>query len=286
MPDTVPGQIDPTDQGEGTQPAVLPPAEEPQATGELPEDASERTKREFEKLKEHNKQLADKVSALESTSPRPPSILESYLNGAPPVGGGPMPPVPQVPPAPVLPPMQTPNLPQGRVEAIRQELYDRDGYVNAEELERRFKTAEHAETRAREAENKANSALERVARFEVEAKTAKAKQLYVEFPELDPSNNNYNREFSEAIVDEMLLQLVKTGQQDPVIAAQKLSTRYRQPTAPVAPTQAQQERSQAVASPTGQARPNSARDLELDDLKRRSLHDDRAMEERIRRAGI
>lgn len=278
MPDTVPGQNEPQAQGEGQLPADLPTAEEPQATGELPEDASERTKREFEKLKEHNKQLADKVSALESSAPRPPSALETFLTGQIPVQ------TPVMPQAP-LAPIQT-SLPQGKVEQIKQELLDRDGYVNADELERRTRMAESAETRAREAEAKANQALERVARFEADAKKSQAKQLYQQFPELDPSNDNYSREFSEAIVDEMILQTVKTGVQDPFNAAQKLASRFRKPATPVAPTTAQQARAQATASPRGQVKPGSPSTIERDELRRQSMHDDKAMMERIKRAGI
>lgn len=282
MPDTTPGQNGAI-QGEGTQPAVLPTTNEPQVTGELPVDASERTKREFEKLKEHNKQLADKVASLETGAQRSPSVLETYLSGQSPVAL-PQQQMPATPPM-GLPPIQT-NLPQGKVETIRQELIDRDGYVNADELERRVHASEQAEVRAREAEMRANQALERIARFEADAKNAKAKQLYTEFPELDPSSDTYNRQFSEAVVDEMLLQIVKTGQQDPIVAAQKLQTTFRKPPVPATPTPAQQARSQASASPRGQARPNALKAVDMGELKERSYYSNAAMEERIRRAGI
>lgn len=283
MPDAIQGQNEPQAQGDGKQPVELPTTQEPQVTGELPDDASERTKREFEKLKEHNKQLADKVNALESNIPRPPSILETYLNGQTQV------PLSQQMPTPMaLPPMQqfAPNLSQAKAEGIRQELIDRDGYVDAGELERRLKTADEAERRAREAEIRANQALERIGRFEADQKNAKAKQLYQEFPELNPSNDaQYSQAFSEAVADEMLLQIVKTGQQDPILAAAKLAPRFRQ-SAPVTPTPAQQARSQATAPNRGQVRPGALKNTDLEDLRKQSLINNKAMEERIRRAGI
>jgi hypothetical protein len=59
------------------------PAEEVQSQDELPDQVSERTRAEFEKLKQHNQQLAEKVAALEGAKPQSTSVLDEFLSSTP-----------------------------------------------------------------------------------------------------------------------------------------------------------------------------------------------------------
>lgn len=256
------GNIEPQAQGEGQQPAAVPTAEEPQG---LPEDASERTRREFEKLKEHNRKLAEENASLKGAQPQRPSVLEAYLS---------QPPV-QMPQS-FAP---TPQVAQPQVEQIKRDLMAEDGYVNADELERRLRLAEEAEVRARQAEEKAQAALERVGRFEIDAQK---KVLYQEYPELDPSHESFDEDAYDLVTKELLDQIVKSGQQDPLKAASKMSKYFRKPKVSEAQQQTLQERSLASA-PVGQTSPRPSDSL--DDLRLRSLTDEQAMMERIKRAG-
>lgn len=255
-----------TSEGEEQQPAVMPTAQEP--SNELPEDASERTKREFEKLKEHNKKLADELEAVRGGQNKPPSLLESYVLQQPSVSASQQ-------------PIVTPNLAQTQVTEIKRQLVDEQGYLNQDELEARLRKAEEAESRAQEALKEARQSAERVARFEVDAQT---KALYAQHPELDPSDESFDPEFYELTKNELLSQLV-TGQQQNAIAAANKMRKYL-PKKQI--TQQQQqvlEQRQQATGLTGTGNANSAgADFEV--LKKQSLTSEEAMDERIRRAGI
>lgn len=271
-------------QGEGQLPAATPTAQEPQVLEDEEKEAlensknPERTASYIKKLKDKLREKEEKVTELESGKPRPPSILDTYLTGLPQDVPPPQP-APYYPPAPQI---QT-TLPQTKVDQIRQQVIDQDGYVNAEEFERRLKSAEIAEQRAREAENRANQALDRIARFEADTQ---AKELYKSFPQLDPDNDGFNQEFYDEVSKEMLVQQVRTGRTNPIEAATKMSRFFVKPSAPAAPTPAQEARSHATAPPRGSGRASTLNALTNDELRERSLIDPKAMEERIRRSGI
>jgi len=254
---------------EPTEAEVQPEADaqpEEQQEG-LPEDASERTKREFEKLKKHNEQLAKQLAEKEANQPPRPSLLDQF--------------VPQTPKAmPQVPPVTT-SLSQAQTQEIAKQLWDEEGTIDGNELQRRLSLAEQAEARARDAEAKAQAALERVARFEVEGQK---KQLYEQYPELDPSNPEFNEEAYELVRNEMVNQLWETGNQNPVGAAKKMSKYWRKQEVPQQQKEAQQARRAVQSSASGKASSSASGDYE--DLRKRSLYNKEAMEERIRRAGI
>lgn len=253
------------EQGEGQQPGGMLTPQEPQEG--LPEEVSERTKREFEKLKEHNRQMAEELKALKG--PPRPGLLDSYGMGqyTPPVA----PQVPQVQPQSYLP--------TATVEQIKQDVVDSEGYLNQAELERRLSSASQAEERARLAEEKAQQALEKVARFEA---NTQARDLYASYPELDPSHPQFNEEAYELVQGELLKQLVNRGSQNAIEAAHKMSRYFRKPQVTPAQRETLQARSQQSAVVQAKPAPLSADQ----DLVRRSLHDESAMDERIRLAGI
>lgn len=234
----------------------------------LPEDASERTKREFEKLKKRNEELSKKLEEKEGT-PRP-SLLDSY--------------VPQIPQqAPQMPQAAqvAPNLTQAKVEEITKQLWDEAGTIDGQELERRLALAQQAEARALAAERKAQSALERVARFEADGVK---KKLYESYPELDPDNKEgFNEEAYDLVRNELVNQLWQRGQQDPLAAAEKMS-KYWKPKE-LKQTEAQKAR-QAVTRKSVSGTASSVASAEYEDLRKASLRSKEAMEERIRRAGI
>lgn len=257
-------QVEP--QGEGHAPEDMLASEEPQEAG-LPEDASERTRREFEKLKEHNRKLAEENKALKGGT-QTHSLLDEYMAAQP-----------FVPPT-ELP--QVPSLTQQQVQEVAQQLVDEQGYLNTSELDKRLAKAEEAQRKAQLAEEKANRALERVARYEIDNQK---KQLHAAYPELDPSSNVFNPDAYELVKNKLLDQLVKTGEQNPIKAAQEMEKFFRK--TPVSPEkqQAISQRSQAMSvGTTGKTTALSS--SSYDDLRLRSMTSDEAMDERIRRAGI
>lgn len=250
-----------TPEGEEQQPVEMPTTEEP--SNELPEDASERTKQQFEKLKEHNKKLKKELEAAKGGQPKPPSLLESYVLHQP------------------TAPVSTPNLSQTQVAEITKQVVDAEGYLNQDELEARLRKADEAEQRARQAEQRANQALEKVARFEVDAQT---RALYAKHPQLDPSSQTFDPEFYELTKNELLSQLVNGGTQDALAAADKMSKYVKKQEVTPQQQQTLAQRQQATAR-TGSGTASSSK-ADLDDLRKRSMTSTEAMDERIRRAGI
>jgi hypothetical protein len=262
-------------QSEGNVSEEVVASTEPQEPGDLPETASERTKAEFEKLKEANKRLKEELDAR-SSGQQKPSLLETYLDTSPF-----QPPVaPQMPQMPQLPILQ--NVSQATAEAEAKKLYDEQGYVDANELDRRLSLIAQAEARAKAAEDKANKALERVARFEIDSEK---KLLHAAYPELDPSSDKFNPKAFELVRDRMLGQLVETGQQNAMKAADEMSELFRKPQITPQQQQTLEQRSQATSiKPSGTA--SAAYASDFDELRKKSMTSDEAMDERIRRAGI
>lgn len=203
-------------QGEGTQPDELSTSNKP--VEELPEDASERTREQFEKLKAKNREMAEKLKQFEGKK----STLDIFNT-----------------PQPTLRETQQPvfnfntqknkveagQLSQAQVDKIAKDLIDEDGYIDRSELERRLSIANEAENRAKEAENQARLAIQRVTHIE---QTQQARELHAQFPELDPESDSFNEEFFDLVKKDLLDQLVRTGTQDAISSAKKYGKYFKQ----------------------------------------------------------
>ncbi len=200
MPDEPKGQ-DQVPEEKPTEP--MPSSDKPAETPEpkepaLPDGASERTKEEFEKLKEHNRELAAKLAAYETQEPKV-SVIDSLR---PPPG----------PSAPVSPQPQGSNIPPGFV--------DTEGNVDIALLNR---TLAEANERARRAEAEARRSREDISRFEENRTTQEVHKAY---PQVDPNSKTFDPRFYELVRNEMIGQLMK-GQQDFMEACKKVSDLYQ-----------------------------------------------------------
>lgn len=151
---------------------------------ELPQDASERTRQEFEKLKARNKELAEKLAQREREEAN--SLLDSLTK-----------PTQQI--------VENSNLPQSQVENIVQNLTDENGYIDEvllkKTLQESSQTANQAVQAARLAQESARKAEERINKYEQDENTKKA---YTEFPQADPDNENFDPKFIELVKNEMI----------------------------------------------------------------------------------
>lgn len=241
---------------------------------ELPEDAKERTRKEFEKLKKHNAELKRQLEEREQL----PSVLEYPGLGVPRVNQE----VKQKYQQPQGMQMPQFNFPyQQQVQQDNQpeeKLVDEQGYVNAKVLESQLKQAEDARRKAEEAERRAVEAQQRIARFEQDAET---KELYKQYPELDPLSETFDREAYDLVKNELTSQIVNTGKRDAVKAAQRMEKYFRKP----APSnQKVLEQRKAVTSASGTQPRQTNTDLE--ELRLRSRTDPKAVAERLRRLGM
>lgn len=270
------GQIEEVEeqpQGE-EQPEEMPaseePAEEPQEDAqedELPEDTKERTREQFEKLKAHNKQLADEIKQMKGSSQPIPSVLD-YLNPAPMPDGQNFAPPQQF--------YQQGTQPQ-QGDQPEPQLVDENGYVNADVLQKQLAQAELARKKAEEAERRAAEAESRISRFEQDAET---KRLYEAYPELDPLNESFNQEAYNLVKNELTSQIVNTGKRDALQAAENMSKYFRQQ--PPTNQRVIEQRKQVGNQGATQKRPPST---DFEELKLRSRHDPDALFERLQRSG-
>jgi len=204
---------------------------------ELPEDASERTKEQFEKLKQHNKELAEELERTKNSQPKEPalSVLDS------------------------LRPQRGSNS-VAQTQPNYGNLVDENGYVDAALLEKRQRDAED---RAFKAENEAREARERIERLE---ETQESKKVHESFPWLEPGNPKYDPKFFNAVRNEMIGQFVE-GKSDFMAAAKKVQSeiydpkQYEKNTTEEAKKEAienfKHETAKEQAQMTGSARPSS-----------------------------
>lgn len=181
------------------------PASQPE--GELPEEASERTRKEFEKLKAHNKELQEK---LKQQTPEKPSIMEEMY-----------PRETQTPPR--IDASQFPGLTQQQVNQVQEELtyVGEDGYkyIDPNKLQRSLKEADE---RARRAEEATKQVSEQIRRYE---ETQQVKEAYKDFPELNPNSESFDPNFYELVKGELLNQTITRGQRDLVKASRTIKER-------------------------------------------------------------
>ena len=147
---------------------------------ELPQEASERTKQEFEKLKAKNKELAEKLARHEQEETN--SLLDSLTK-----------------------PVLDSNPPQGQVENIVQNLTDENGYIDEallkKTLQESSQTANQAVQAAKLAQESARKSEERISKYE---QNEQVKKAYTEFPQADPENDNFDPRFVELVKNEMI----------------------------------------------------------------------------------
>lgn len=214
------------------------PEQEVPIEGELPEDAKERTRKEFEKLKAHNAELKKQLDERQNL----PSVLD-FLSS--PQQGVPnevkqqyMQPV-QLPP---VYPQMTPPVPQ------EQKLVDEQGYVNTDVLQRELEEAKRARQEAEQARRRAEEAEQRISRFEINQET---QVLYNSYPELDPQSEHFNQDAYELVKNDLAAQLINTGKRDAMSSAQRMSKFFRtQPQQQAKTQKVLEQRKQVLVSGT------------------------------------
>jgi hypothetical protein len=219
-------------------PSELSPDKTP---AELPEDAKERTKVEFEKLKEHNRQLAEENALLKAQTPKQ-SVLDNLL----PNGG-----------------VQTvaPNLNQQQVDDIVKGLVDENGYIDQALLENTLRQANQqvaeANKKAETATSIANQALSQVNKF---GQDREVRIAHKKFPNVDPESPKYDPIFFKKVKNELLGAMYEGRKLSFVDACRDVAVTYS-PNAQAVKVKAVEEYKETVAqknslNPTGSSRPD------------------------------
>lgn len=206
-----------TVEGETTQADAQPetnPEEvvEPQTQSEepsLPDGAKERTKEEFEKLKAKNKELAEKLAALE---PQAEVERPSFFNA----------------PLPTITPAQYQGVSQQEIDQKVQSLVDENGYLDVERLKVELRQASEAKKIAEEARQESLRTRQEVEKIN---HTREVAETYKEYPELDPENESFDPKFYDMVSNQIYGQIMKGKKQDFLSAAKHVATSLYDPKA-------------------------------------------------------
>lgn len=269
MSEEIKGQVQ---VAEGQQPETMPvstkPEEvssEPNATGSLPDEVSERTKQEFEKLKEHNRILAQELERVKQPQVPKTSVFDQFK--------------PQV----INPVLDSNVLNQKQGDAIDKSFVDADGYVDPVLLNN---VLTQAEKRAEKAEEVARQAQLAVQNFEI---TNTQKTVFGQYPELDPNNEKFDPVFNERVRNQIIGQLMSGHKEDFLAAANQVFQLFPK-TAEVetAQKQAVQEYKETVSkkeqiNATSSSIPSEDRN-EL--IRRTQMGDSSALDARLKALGI
>lgn len=171
-----------------TQPEAMPTSnqqsteQEPVAASDqdddsLPEEVSERTRKQFEKLKEENRKLKEQTK---STQPQPEygtSVFDTLRPSQPPT-------------------TQASYLNQAQIESIQSQFVDGDGNVDVNGLNRALR---EANDRAYLSLQEVQTLQERITRME---ENQQVKEAHIAFPELDPlKKDSFDPKFFNLVRD-------------------------------------------------------------------------------------
>jgi len=146
----------------------------------LPKQVSERTRQQFEKLKRHNRELANKLAEAQQSKPQ--GVESVFDNFHPKQVAG-----------------RYSNLDQSQVRNIANQFVDQDGNVDINGLNNALV---QANLQARQAVNEARQAREEIARWEEGRQT---KEAHNKYPQLDPlQKDKFDRQFYDLVRDRMV----------------------------------------------------------------------------------
>lgn len=227
----------------------------------LPNEVSDRTKEQFEKLTQNNKDLKEKMDKLQAEK----DVLQSLYPSA----------------------QQAQTVNPSLINNTTENLITEDGYVDVNKLN---KALADAQKRAEAAERKAQAAA---TSFETYTQTEQVSRAHAKHPYLDPNNPQFDRKFYDLTKNELIGQMMN-GQKDVMLAADKVAQMYKpQPVQKEEQSQkVKQEnnnsKSQMNAGRTGSGQiVGTYQSMSNDDLIARQRKGDRnALAERLKRSGF
>lgn len=245
-------------------PEAIPVSDETNqdGSGELPEDAKERTRIQFEKMKEHNRQLKEENDRLKASQP---TIAESFR------------PVEQV---------NNLNPFMGQPVETKESFVDPEGYLDASKLETSLAKQREETKKALEATLKLQKKVEQMEENEI------VQKVHASFPQLNPRNEGFNEKFFNAVKNEVVQQMIN-GEKDYMKAASKVAEWFPLNMVDAKSKELQDKREQQLkvsnaATPSSRSTVQTrSTPQEVDELvKRTRLGDQSALAERLRRAGF
>lgn len=177
-------------------------------------EVSDRTKEQFEKLTESNKELKterDKYkNVLESLVPeKPEDKYQEPTNKMPSAG-------------------QYKNLEQKDIESVFKSMVDEDGYLDGNVL---LTTLKKMDERTRRAEQEAIRLKKEQERLKLEEEqkqiSSEAKMVHEKYPQLDPENEEeFNKDFYNAVRGDLINDMMKSGKRDFMKSADRIAKAF------------------------------------------------------------
>ena len=230
---------------------------------ELPPDTKERTKEQFEKLTQSNRDLKDKLDALEkSQQDQLANVYES------------------------LRPKDAPKVDKDATADEFQDLI-KDGYVDESVLKQ---TLNQLARQAKKAEQDAELAKRRAQEIE---ENAQVKEANAKYPELDPKSGVFDPDFYKLVRNELVGQMID-GKKDLLLAAQEVSRVYKpnvekkeNDTKKQQDFEAKEEQIQRQDVSSGRSQTSRFSQADAKDLVRATMRNEKgALAERLRRSGF
>jgi len=247
------------DKTEGTV-AELPVADKPAdvvADSTLPDQVKERTREEFEKLKAHNKALAEENAILKETSnPSSTNVFDDLR------------------PNPVTVPQATVPL------AGNQQIVDEGGFVDATLLNSTITGTQKAAEDARQIALRTQDEIQRFQETQVQREVQK------DFPRFDANNKDqFDPKFYNFVKNELVGQLMR-GEKQNLRAAARLAEETLKPTEPVKGRDETISSREQASATTGTAKGIVDQESEQEELKRLTFKGDReALYKRLQASG-
>lgn len=224
--------------------SVTPEGEADEDELELPEGASERTREQFEKLKQRNKDLADENAKLKTPAapvqPKP-SVIDDFRTVVP----------EQLPEAqrPIVDAGNYNNLKQSDINDVLSQLVETDEDGN--QVIDIGKVQEVLLASDKKAAAAAELAQEAISKVNKQNETAQLKVAYEKYPQLDPNSDQYDPNFREMVRDRLVRHYVNDQDVPLVDVASSIASVYAgtQPKPvepPVPPETIAKEREKAV----------------------------------------
>lgn len=253
------------------QPSSLPEVEQnnldqsqvdevPSQSDELPDGVSERTREQFEKLKESNRRLKAEVEASKSLKP---TIVDDLY--------------PQNKPS-----MQYQNLSTQQVQQATNNFVDAEGYLDADALNSELARLSRV---AQEAQQAAAIARQEIERSQQDEEMRKAHSLY---PQLDPESPEFNQDFYDMTKKHVVGQMYESGRGSLITAASAVARLMKITENKAKAEQSRetdvQRREQIASANSSAKRPSN--NYDLDELRKRSVAGDMdAISARLKASG-
>lgn len=240
------------EENESVNPADITPTEEEAQS--QPDGEKDRTAEQFAKLTEANKRLKEENEKLKGGTATK-SVFES-----------------------LRPEQNFPNVPEQTAQEIADQLFDEQGYLDPGLLNKKLKQAEEI---AKQASQAAQTAQQQLRTYE---ETQKTKELYKEYPQLDPNGDSFDPDFFSRVRNELIGQLMQ-GKEDPLEAARVVDKAFSQTSNNKAQVQEAKNLKQQASSDLGTSQGASApvdHDYLVEETRKGNSN---ALAERLRRIG-